>query len=62
LELLVEYVRTRPNATEVTVGSIPGDGSPQPFYESFRFVDTGETKGGERILRLELWIPVRLLP
>ncbi len=54
MELLVEYVRTRPNATEITVGSIPGEGSPQPFYEGFGFVDTGEVKGGEVILRLEL--------
>jgi diamine N-acetyltransferase len=54
LELLVDYVRTRPNATELTVGSIPGDGSPQPFYEGFGFVDTGEVKGSEVILRLEL--------
>lgn len=54
LELLVDYVRTRPNATEITVGSIPGEGSPQAFYEGFGFVDTGEMKGGEVILRLTL--------
>ena len=54
MELLVEYVRSRPNATEITVGSIPGNGSPQAFYEGFGFVDTGEVKGGEVILRLEL--------
>jgi diamine N-acetyltransferase len=54
LELLVDYVRTRPDATALTVGSIPGEGSPQPFYEGFGFVDTGEIKGGEVILRLEL--------
>ena len=54
MDLLVEYVRTRPNATEITVGSIPGEGSPQSFYEKFGFVATGEVKGGETILRLEL--------
>jgi diamine N-acetyltransferase len=54
MDLLVEYVRTRPNATEIIVGSIPGQGSPQPFYEKFGFVPTGEVKGGEVILRLEL--------
>jgi diamine N-acetyltransferase len=54
LELLVDYVRARPGATEITVGSIPGEGSPQPFYEGFGFVDTGEVKGGEVMLRLEL--------
>ena len=54
MDLLVEYVRTRPNAAEITVGSIPGEGSPQPFYEKFGFVATGEVKDGEVILRLEL--------
>ncbi|MBT8193846.1 MAG: GNAT family N-acetyltransferase, partial [Acidimicrobiia bacterium] len=47
LELLVEYVRSRPNATEIIVGAIPGEGSPQAFYERFGFVPTGEVKGGE---------------
>ncbi len=54
LELLVDYVRTRPHATEIIVGSVPGEGSPQSFYEGFGFVDTGEVKGGEVMLRLEL--------
>ena len=54
LELLVEYVRTRPNATEIIVGAIPGKGSPQPFYERFGFVPTGEVKGGEVQLSLAL--------
>ena len=54
MDLLVEYVRTRPNATEIIVGSIPGEGSPQPFYEKFGFVATGEVKDGEVMLRLEL--------
>ena len=54
MELLVEYVRTRPNATEITVGSVPEEGSPQPFYEGFGFVPTGEVHHGETMLRLEL--------
>lgn len=54
MDLLVEYVRGRPNATEIIVGSIPGEGSPQPFYEGYGFVDTGEVKGGETQLKLEL--------
>ncbi|MEA2009153.1 MAG: GNAT family N-acetyltransferase [Actinomycetota bacterium] len=54
LELLVDYVRTRPDASELTVGSISGEGSPQPFYEASGFVDTGEVRGGESILRLKL--------
>jgi len=54
LELLVEYVRTRPNATEIIVGAVPEEGSPQPFYEGFGFVPTGEVKHGEVQLTLEL--------
>lgn len=57
MELLVDYVRTRPNATEIIVGSIPGEGSPQPFYEGFGFVPTGEVKHGETQLTLELTPP-----
>ena len=53
LELLVDYVRTRPDATALTVGAVPGEGSPQPFYEGFGFVDTRD-QGGEVILRLKL--------
>jgi diamine N-acetyltransferase len=54
MELLLDYVRSRPGAAVVTVGSIPGEGSPQAFYESLGFVDTGELSGGENILQLEL--------
>jgi diamine N-acetyltransferase len=54
LELLVDYVRTRPDATGITVRAISGEASPRPFYAEFEFVDTGEIKGSDVILRLEL--------
>ena len=54
LDLLVDYVRGRPDASEIIVGAVPGDGSPQPFYERYGFVETGEVRHGEVILRLEL--------
>ena len=54
LDLLVDYVRGRPNAAEIIVGAVPGEGSPMPFYEQYGFVDTGEERHGEKILRLEL--------
>ena len=54
MELLLDYIRSRPGAEVVTVGSIPGNGSPQPFYERLGFVDTGEVSGGENILELRL--------
>jgi len=54
LQLIVDYVRSRPGGTAITVGAVPDEGSPQPFYESFGFVATGEVKSGEVILKLEL--------
>ena len=54
VELLIDYVRTRPGASELIVGSMPGEGSPQPFYEKLGFVGTGEVRSGGNILRLEL--------
>jgi diamine N-acetyltransferase len=54
MELLLDYIRGRPGATVVTVGSIPGAGSPQAFYERLGFVNTGEVRGGENILQLRL--------
>ncbi|MCB8943679.1 MAG: GNAT family N-acetyltransferase [Ardenticatenaceae bacterium] len=54
VNLLIDYVKTRPNATELFVSCVPGEGSPQPFYESLGFVDTGELIGTENVLRLSL--------
>jgi diamine N-acetyltransferase len=47
VEQLVEYVRTRPGATELLVGWVPGPGSPEPFYRSLGFEPTGEIDHGE---------------
>lgn len=53
LELLIEHVRGRPEASELGTSCVPGDGSPIPFYEKSGFVRTGETdEDGEEILRL----------
>jgi diamine N-acetyltransferase len=54
LELLIEHVRTRPNATELTLSYVPADGSPQPFYAGLGFIDTGEIHDGENVMRLTL--------
>lgn len=54
LELLVDYVRSRPNANEILVSYVPGEGTPQPFYEAFGFEETGETHGSEVVMRLAL--------
>jgi diamine N-acetyltransferase len=54
VEHLIDYVKTRPNATELLVSYVPGEGSPLPFYEALGFVDTGEMEGDEKVMRLVL--------
>jgi diamine N-acetyltransferase len=54
LGLIVEHVRSLPNARELLVSWVPGDGSPEPFYLGLGFVPTGEVDGGEVVARLEL--------
>lgn len=54
MELLIEYVRGRPGAAEIVLSYVPGEGTPQPFYEKLGFVDTGEERHGEMLMRLEL--------
>ncbi|MBP9501973.1 MAG: GNAT family N-acetyltransferase [Candidatus Promineofilum sp.] len=54
MQLLIDYVRTRPDATELLVTYVPAEGSPQPFYRRFGFVDSGEMSDGEVIMRLAL--------
>ena len=54
LELLIAHVRTRSGAKAFLTSVVPGDGSPQPFYEKAGFVPTGDIEEGEVVLRLEL--------
>ena len=54
IELLIEYVKTRPGAKTLLVSCVPGDGSPCPFYERLGFVYTGEVDEDELVLRLDL--------
>lgn len=54
LELLIEYVRTRPGATALMTSWVPGDGTPEPFYRKLGFEPTGEVDEGEIIGRLVL--------
>ena len=54
LELLIEYVRTRPNATELMTSCVPGDGSPLGFYQKLGFELTGEKEDEEVLLRFVL--------
>ena len=54
VELLVEHVRTRPGATELTLSWVPGPGSPEGFYRRLGFEPTGEVDGDEIVARLAL--------
>jgi diamine N-acetyltransferase len=54
LQLVVDYVRTRPGAKELSLGYVPGEGCPRDFYARLGFVDTGEQHGGENVMRLQL--------
>ena len=47
VELLFDYVRTRPGAKEIKVSYVPGDAGPQGFYEKLGFIPTGEMLGKE---------------
>ena len=54
VELLVEHVRARPGATELTLSWVPGEGSPEGFYRRLGFEPTGEIDDGEVVARLAL--------
>ena len=55
LDLLLDYVRTRPGATELRSSYLPGDDGPAGFYRAYGFVETGELEDDvEVVIRLNL--------
>lgn len=54
VDLLVEYVKTRPGATELLVSHCEGEGNPGPFYAGLGFEYTGEKIDDELVMRLPL--------
>jgi diamine N-acetyltransferase len=52
LELLIEYVRTRPGAEALYTSYVPAEGGPQGFYRKLGFEPTGEVDGGELVAKL----------
>jgi diamine N-acetyltransferase len=54
IKRLVEYVKTRPGAKELSVSCGQGEGSPEGFYLKLGFVHTGQMEGDEVVLRLPL--------
>jgi diamine N-acetyltransferase len=55
LDLVVEYVRNRPNAQRLLTSIVPGtEGSPREFYLGYGFRLTGEWLDGEEVAELAL--------
>jgi diamine N-acetyltransferase len=54
LELVVEYVCTRPNASSLLTSVVPGPASPMEFYLRCGFARTGQVFDGEDVLELRL--------
>jgi diamine N-acetyltransferase len=52
MEFLIEYVRTRPNATQLLTSVVQEEGGPQGFYEGLGFELTGEYEEKEAVMRL----------
>ena len=54
IDLVVEHVRSRPDAETLLVSCHLGPATPIPFYERYGFVLTGEVHEGEPVLALDL--------
>lgn len=54
IELLIAYVKTRPNALELKTSYVPGDGTPGTFYRKLGFEETGEIDHEEHVTSLKL--------
>jgi diamine N-acetyltransferase len=55
LDLVVEHVRTRPDARVLLTSHVVGPASPVTFYLQYGFHLTGEVHDGEPILELDLY-------
>ena len=54
VELVIEQVKSNPDATDLFVSYVPGDGSPEGFYMKLGFEHTGKKVGEELEMRLRL--------
>ncbi len=57
LEQVIARIRTRPGAVKFETSIVPGEGTPQGFYESLGFRLTGDVEEGELVMRLDLVPP-----
>ena len=54
MNLLLERVRIRPGARELTLSCHPGEDGPEPFYRKYGFTLTGRMIGDEAEMRIDL--------
>jgi diamine N-acetyltransferase len=54
LLLLIDHVKTRPNATELFLSYVPKETGPKGFYEKLGFVPTGKVHDGEVEMKIDL--------
>jgi diamine N-acetyltransferase len=54
MDLLLDHLRTRPGAHEMTISCHPGEDGPEPFYRHYGFTRTGEWIGDEVEMRIDL--------
>jgi diamine N-acetyltransferase len=52
MELVIDHLRGRTDATELFTSVHPGPGSPEPFYRGLGFEATGEWLDDEEVYRL----------
>jgi diamine N-acetyltransferase len=55
LDLIVEHVRTHPDARTLLVSHTVGPASPVTFYQEYGFRLTGEVHEGEPVLELDIY-------
>ncbi|KPJ60930.1 MAG: acetyltransferase [Latescibacteria bacterium DG_63] len=54
VQLLIDYVETRPNATQLLTSIHEAEGDPGGFYRKLGFEFTGQYEEGEAMMRLKL--------
>ena len=54
---VIDYVKSRPGASELLVSYIDHEEGPADFYRGLGFKETGEIDDGEVVMRLDLQIP-----
>ena len=47
MELVHDYVRSRPGGDRIYLSYVPAEGGPEGFYKGLGYVDTGKVHGGE---------------